>query len=102
MFLTQVSCCLYFVSASLEIWLKPFAEFYNFKLICTKAKFKNNLYTGKYDGVNCNHEQKVLRINQEINLKDFSEIFVFGDTQGDKGMLNLATKSHFQFFRKGL
>ena len=88
----------YMVSASLDIWLAPFAEHFNLKLICTKAKFSNDVFTGKYDGNNCNHQEKVKRIKENIQLENFDEIYIFGDTKGDLPMLKFATKPHFKFF----
>ncbi|MCB9202832.1 MAG: HAD-IB family hydrolase [Flavobacteriales bacterium] len=92
----------YIVSASLDIWVRPFANYYNFKLICTKAKMENGRYTGRYDGKNCNHTEKPRRVKQEINLEQFQEIYAFGDTKGDQGLLDLATHPHFQYFGKGI
>lgn len=89
----------YLVSASLDIWLEPFANYFNLKLICTKAKFLNDdTYSGKYDGSNCNHQEKVKRIKETIPLENFDEIYIFGDTKGDLPMLKLATKPHFKYF----
>ena len=44
-------------------------------------------------------EEKVIRIQEEYNLSDYQEIYVYGDSPGDKPMLGLATKSFYKPFR---
>ena len=88
----------YIVSASLDIWVKPFAEKFNMKLLSTQAEFKDDVFTGKFVGKNCNKEEKVNRIKLEIGDKKFDKIIAFGDTYGDKPMLAFAHESHYRFF----
>ncbi len=88
----------YIVSASLDIWVKPFAEKFNMKLLSTQAEFKDDVFTGKFVGKNCNKEEKVIRIKLEIGNKKFDKIIAFGDTSGDKAMFKFANESHYRFF----
>ena len=88
----------YIVSASLDIWVKPFAEKFNMKLLSTQAEFKDDVFTGKFVGKNCNKEEKVNRIKLEIGDKKFDKIIAFGDTSGDKAMFKFANESHYRFF----
>jgi len=88
----------YIVSASLDIWVKPFAEKFNMKLLSTQAEFKDDIFTGKFVGKNCNKEEKVNRIKLEIGDKKFDKIIAFGDTSGDKSMFKFANESHYRFF----
>ncbi|WP_028123107.1 HAD-IB family hydrolase [Epilithonimonas tenax] len=88
----------YIVSASLDIWVKPFAEKFNMTLLATKAEFSNGVFTGKFDGKNCNKEEKVNRIKVEIGDRKFDKIIAFGDTSGDKAMFEFANESHYRFF----
>ena len=90
---------LYVVSASLEIWLKPFCEDFNMKLICTKAKYENNIFIGIFDGANCNRTEKQLRILKEIDLKKFSKVIAYGDSSGDRQMFELANLTFYKPFR---
>src|SRR5690606_10374842 len=90
---------LYLVSASLDIWLKPFADYFNAKLICTKAEFtEHGIFTGSFCGRNCNNEEKKIRILEEIELNAYSEIYAFGDSKGDAEMFSLATQIFFKKF----
>ena len=86
------------VTASLDIWAKPFADKFNMKLVSTKAEFVNDFFTGNFSGANCNGEEKVNRILQQIKEEKFDKTIAFGDTSGDKPMLNWAHESYFRFF----
>ncbi len=88
----------YLVTASLDIWVKPFAEEFKMNLIATKAEFKNGFFTGNFVGKNCNGDEKLSRIKQEISDLKFDKSIAFGDTSGDSAMLNWANESHYRFF----
>ena len=88
----------YIVSASLDIWVKPFAEKLKMKLLSTRAEFKNDIFTGNFVGKNCNGPEKVKRIIETVNERKFDKIIAFGDTSGDREMLSWADESHFEFF----
>lgn len=88
----------YLVSASLDIWVQPFAEKFGMKLIATKAEFLDDRFTGKFIGKNCNGAEKVKRIKAEILDKKYDKTIAFGDTSGDKEMLNWANEGQFKFF----
>ena len=88
----------YIVSASLDIWVAPFAKEFQMKLLSTQAEFKNDKFTGNFIGKNCNGVEKVNRIKEAIEGKKFDKIIAFGDTSGDREMLAWANESHFEFF----
>jgi len=88
----------FIVSASLDIWVKPFAEKFNMTLLATKAEFVDDVFTGKFIGKNCNKDEKVCRIEAELGDKKFDKIIAFGDTSGDKPMFKFANESHYRFF----
>jgi len=88
----------YIVSASLDIWVQPFAEKLNMTLLATKAEFKDDIFTGKFVGKNCNKDEKVCRVEAELGDKKFDKIIAFGDTSGDKAMFKFANESHYRFF----
>ncbi len=77
---------------------KPFAEKLQMKLVATQAEFKNGIFTGNFIGKNCNGEEKLERIKTEINGAKYDKIIAFGDTSGDKPMLQWANEGHYQFF----
>ncbi|WP_294281605.1 HAD family hydrolase [uncultured Chryseobacterium sp.] len=86
------------VTASLDIWAKPFAEALQMQLVATKAEFRNGIFTGNFIGKNCNGKEKLVRIQEEIHDAKFDKIIAFGDTSGDKYMLRWANEGHYQFF----
>ena len=92
----QTDC--YIVSASLDIWVKPFAEKFKMNLIATEAEFKNDIFTGDFVGKNCNGIEKVNRIKEAISDKKYDKTIAFGDTSGDKEMLDWANEGQFKFF----
>ncbi|MCC3217377.1 MULTISPECIES: HAD family hydrolase [Chryseobacterium] len=86
------------VTASLDIWVKPFAEELKMELVSTRAEFKNGIFTGNFVGKNCNGKEKLIRIKEEINDSKYDKIIAFGDTSGDRPMLKWANEGHYQFF----
>ncbi len=88
----------YIVTASLDIWVKPFAEKFNMKLLATQAEFKNDIFTGEFIGENCNGLEKVERIKKAVYDKRYDKMIAFGDTLGDEEMLSWADEGQFKFF----
>lgn len=88
----------FIVTASLDIWVAPFAKYFKMELLATKAEFKNNKLTGNFIGQNCNKQAKVDRIKEAIADKKYDKTIAFGDTSGDAAMLKWANESHFKFF----
>jgi HAD superfamily hydrolase (TIGR01490 family) len=86
------------VTASLDIWARPFADAFKMQLVATKAEFHNGIFTGNFIGKNCNGKEKLVRIKAEINDNKYDKIIAFGDTSGDKPMLKWANEGHYQFF----
>lgn len=86
------------VTASLDVWTKPFADFYEMDLIATRAQFKEGVFTGKFLGTNCNGEEKVNRLKDYLIDRSFDKIIAFGDTSNDYPMMEFAQESHFRFF----
>ena len=97
-FRTSKNSKIVIVSASLYNYLKPWCEKNNFDLIATGLDYKNGKLTGSFNTKNCNGEEKARRIKEKYNLNDFSEIYVFGNSNGDKEMLELGTKKHYKYF----
>ncbi|WP_027377457.1 HAD-IB family hydrolase [Kaistella palustris] len=92
----KVDC--YIVSASLDIWVQPFADHFKMKLLATQAEFENGIFTGRFVGSNCNGEEKLHRIKAELGDKKYDKTIAFGDTAGDRPMMEWADESQFEFF----
>ncbi len=87
------------VSASIECWLKPWCDKNGLDLIATKIEMKDGIVTGKLLTKNCYGIEKVNRINVEYNLSDYDYIYAYGDSRGDKELLELASESFYKPFR---
>lgn len=86
------------VTASLDIWVKPFADQFGMTLLATQAEFKDGIFTGRFVSPNCNGPEKVLRIKTATAGKKFDKTIAFGDTDGDQPMLEWADEGHLAFF----
>lgn len=87
------------VSASAEIWLKPWTKMQGYTLISSKLEFQDDTFTGKLSTANCKGPEKVTRIKESYSLSDYKDIYAYGDTSSDIPMLNLA--SHPFWVSKG-
>lgn len=87
------------VSASTEYWLKPWTDEMSFDLLATQLETKEGLLTGNYAGQNCHGQEKVRRIQKAYRLEQYNQIYAYGDTSGDKPMLQLATQAFYKPFR---
>lgn len=79
------------VSASLDIWIRPFAKYFNYSFLCTELNYNNDTYEGDFLTKNCNHIEKKVRVQKHYDLGLYSEIIAFGDSKGDKYLMEIAT-----------
>lgn len=80
------------VSASPDIWIKPFANKLGVKFICTELQFDtSDLFTGNFKTKNCVGTEKAIRIKQLYNLPLYNKILAYGNSNDDDEMLKLAT-----------
>jgi HAD superfamily hydrolase (TIGR01490 family) len=87
------------VSASIECWLKPWCDKNNLDLIATKLEIKDGRVTGKFLTKNCYGIEKENRVQEQYNLDDYDHIYAYGDSRGDKELLELADESFYKPFR---
>lgn len=87
------------VSASIDCWLRPWCEKNGLELIATKLEIKDDIVTGKLLTKNCYGVEKVNRIKEIYNLEKYDYIYAYGDSAGDKQMLELANESFYKPFR---
>lgn len=78
------------VSASPDIWLRPFCEKEGFELLCTELAYKSGKFTGKFATPNCNGVEKARRIQAAYNLEAYEKISAYGNSKGDAAMYALA------------
>jgi phosphoserine phosphatase len=60
----------------------------------------NEKLSGHLKTKNCYGPEKVRRIREVIDTDEYSTIYAYGDTRGDKEMLELANFKFYKHFRK--
>jgi HAD superfamily phosphoserine phosphatase-like hydrolase len=85
------------VSASIDLYLRPWCEQHKVDLICSTMEHTSGIYSGRYLQGDCSFEEKSKRIQAALNLKDYTDIFAYGDTPEDKNLLGLATVPVYQW-----
>jgi len=87
------------VSASIELWLKPWCDKNDLGVIATKIEIQDGIVTGKLLTKNCYGIEKSNRVQEAYNLSEYEHIYAYGDTHGDKELLKLADESFYKPFR---
>lgn len=78
------------VSASLDLWLRPFCHVEGFELLCTELEFLDGKYTGRFSTPNCNGQEKAVRILADYDLQSYEKTIAYGNSEGDAAMFELA------------
>jgi phosphatidylglycerophosphatase C len=85
------------VSASLEDYLKPWAESLGVAhVLATQIEVRNGVLTGAMRGPNCRCEQKVARIRDHFG--EVPIVAAYGDSRGDREMLAASASPGFLVF----
>ena len=84
------------VSASPSIWIKFFAQEQGVDLLATELELIDDVVTGRLKGINCRGKEKVERIKKKYDLSKYTNIFAYGDSSGDKEMLELANHKYYR------
>ncbi|WP_278996462.1 HAD-IB family phosphatase [Prevotella disiens] len=89
------------ITASIENWVKPFfKEFGNqIKVEGTKIDVRINQITGQFLTQNCYGVEKTKRLKEVFPYRQAYELIAFGDSDGDRYLLNEADESHYKPFR---
>lgn len=78
------------VSASLNLYLRPFCEQLNIDLVCTEIEVEQQYMTGRLNTPDCSAEQKRLRVLEKYNPEDYQKIYAYGNSKEDLAMFKLA------------
>ncbi len=87
------------VTASAEEWVVPFTDDMEIDIIATELEIAEGLYTGNIKGKNCRGDEKVKRIDEKYDTALFDRVFAYGDSSGDKEMLDMATEGFYRNFK---
>jgi phosphatidylglycerophosphatase C len=87
---------IWIISASYDFILEKWAQENQLNLITNKTTYLNNKRLLCNNDIN--FEEKLVQIKKVINLNEYSEIYAYGDSEGDKKMLEIATKRYYKYF----
>ena len=89
------------VSASIENWIKPWAnsEGINVILATTIEVNCDRILTGNFKSENCYREQKVNRILEVFPDRSSYTLIAYGDSLGDKEMIDFADEGWYNKFK---
>lgn len=87
------------ISASLDIWVKPFFTDPRIVVVATQAEVVNGIFTGRFSTPNCRGSEKVDRLRKLIPQCQWHQLIAYGDSDGDKPLLQIADIAHFRPFR---
>jgi HAD superfamily hydrolase (TIGR01490 family) len=89
----------FLVSASVEAYLLPWAKTMGFEqAICTQLEIQNNRLTGRILGKNCYGKEKVKRLRAKLGDLNKYCIYVYGDSRGDRELLEVANYPFYRTF----
>ncbi|MDP4487650.1 MULTISPECIES: HAD-IB family phosphatase [Pseudoalteromonas] len=83
------------VSASLDVYLKPWCARNGFDLVCSELQIKGGKFSGRYINGDCSCENKPNLVRAKYELENYGRIYAYGDTTEDLAMLNLADEAYF-------
>jgi len=76
------------VSASPDIWIKPWCDMHKISCICTLCEITGSHYTGRFIGKNCNRKEKGIRCDAVFgNYEKYSGVIVYGNHRKDDATL---------------
>lgn len=86
------------ISASIEVYLHPWAKMIGFQdVICSKLEVDGEgIVTGRLNGGNCWGKEKVRRLENLLGNREDYVLHAYGDSRGDKELLEAADYPHFK------
>lgn len=84
------------VSASLDVYLQPWCDGHQIDLVCTQLEIDGEHLTGRYLDGDCSGAGKVRKLLERYDLKQFSLVYAYGDTEEDHALLNIADRRFYQ------
>lgn len=86
------------ISASLQLYLQPWANAVGFDdVIGSELELNNGQYvTGRLAGGNCHGSEKLRRLRNLLGSLEEFYLVAYGDSRGDKELLNAADEAYFR------
>ena len=86
------------VTASPDLWLNDWCNKNDLDLVSTRLEVTDGKFTGNLIGMNCFGPEKVRRVKEKYELENYEKIYDYGDSRGDKELLEFADYSDFKPF----
>ncbi len=85
-------------SASIHNWIKPFADDLGIKVVLsTEAEVDDRgILTGRFKNKNCHGAEKVARLQMEVPCLESCYLIVYGDSKGDRQLLECANEAYYR------
>ena len=89
------------ISASIDNWVRPFFDEIDKKIqvLGTQIETKEGRLTGRFTTKNCYGQEKVNRLTALYPHREAYDLIAFGDSRGDKELLDFADKGFYKPFR---
>ena len=89
------------ISASIDNWVRPFFDEIDKKIqvLGTQIEAKEGRLTGQFTTKNCYGQEKVNRLTALYPHREAYDLIAFGDSRGDKELLDFADKGFYKPFR---
>ena len=89
------------ISASIDNWVRSFFDEIDKKIqvLGTQIEIKGGCLTGRFTTKNCYGQEKVNRLTALYPHREAYELIAFGDSRGDKELLEFADKGFYKPFR---
>jgi HAD superfamily hydrolase (TIGR01490 family) len=100
-FLGHLACGddVWIVTASMRDWVEFWAEGYGVPVIGTELEVSGGILTGRLSTPNCRGAEKVARIREAVDLSAYVKIFAYGNSGGDRQMLDIADEAVYRWNR---
>lgn len=85
------------VTASIRQWVQPF--FPRTIVLATEIEVIDGVITGRFSTPNCYGIEKVHRLRKVIVDREQCHIVAYGDSSGDRAMMQYADESHYKPWR---
>lgn len=87
------------VTASLDLWVQPFAAYLGAELIATQSAYDQDGFFIGISGLNCNYEEKVNRIKDSYNGRQINrKKLAYGNSSGDQAMYEFSDQYYHKYF----
>lgn len=85
------------VTANLDLFVAHWCEQQGLEYISSRLESRDGVLTGRYLGRDCCGEEKPRRVRERIALEGYGEIYAYGDTPEDHGLLALADRRFYRW-----